>query len=594
MNVIKQLISAFVAIILFFQLTQCTKMAESHLQVNKANITPFAMPAHAYLAMADKQQGETRDNLRIMAAGRYIFDGQLTKGEAILNQLPRLLPPHSDERRILLAKIAFFKQNPDAILSLLSSVKRINQLSLFYQTQYHELLSFAYTMKGNIINAMNERIKMDPLLPDDSAKMNNRRLMWLSLTHLSYQDLKALMIETSQQSMWKGWLSLAMIAKENISGDALYNAIIEWKTSFPTHPGNAILPSPIERIQPLLFNPPREVAFLLPLKGPLSAPGNAIKAGALKAIETLRNKGMVVKFYDTSLGNVDKLYDGVISNGADMVIGPLTKPDVLTVANMPHPVPTLLLNDVSISSTNGAYLFGLSMSNEARQVAVKARKSGLKRAIIIAPSDAWGNDIVSAFSDQWSRSGGDITDTYRYFDRDDFNQRIRQLMRASGDASNNKQGQSKPISSYRRQDVDMIFLVGYPSKARQIMPLLRYYYLGDTPVYSISAVYAGYQDPKNDKDLEGIIFCDMPYILRQTLAPYHFPENLNSYYRLFAMGYDSIQLTIGLNKLFIFPASGFNELSGTLYLNGSTISRILVWGQFRQGIVQSFSNDDGR
>ncbi len=52
----------------------------------------------------------------------------------------------------------------------------------------------------------------------------------------------------------------------------------------------------------------------------------------------------------------------------------------------------------------------------------------------------------------------------------------------------------------------MVFLLSYPSKARQIMPLLKYYYAGDVPVYATSSVYTGGVNVMKDRDLNGIIF----------------------------------------------------------------------------------------
>jgi outer membrane PBP1 activator LpoA protein len=66
-------------------------------------------------------------------------------------------------------------------------------------------------------------------------------------------------------------------------------------------------------------------------------------------------------------------------------------------------------------------------------------------------------------------------------------------------------------------------------------------------------------------------------------------ESLNSYNRLYAMGYDSYALTAALNRLILFPAITLNE-SGVLYLNRAhQIARILAWGQFRGGIAQLIS-----
>src|SRR5690606_30957505 len=145
-------------------------------------------------------------------------------------------------------------------------------------------------------------------------------------------------------------------------------------------------------------------------------------------------------------------------------------------------------------------------------------------------------------------------------------------------------GSDLQVISSRRQDFDMIFLLAYPGKARQIMPLLKYNYATDVPVFATSTVYAGSLDVKKDKDLDGVIFCDMPWVFSHDLGNKNWPEQFNSYNRLYAMGMDSFALTGKLNQLKIFPALGANENSGVLYLkqNGE-IAQTLRWGQFHQG-----------
>lgn len=88
-----------------------------------------------------------------------------------------------------------------------------------------------------------------------------------------------------------------------------------------------------------------------------------------------------------------------------MLLYPLTKTQVATIASMEHPVPTLLLNDTDTSTQSNSYSLGLSPVNEAIQVAIKARSKGYKKALIIAPNNAWGNEVTKAFINQWNEDG---------------------------------------------------------------------------------------------------------------------------------------------------------------------------------------------
>lgn len=549
------------------------------------------MPAKAYIAMSENQQGIEKQNLLLMAAGRYTFDGELKPALEILNHMSIKTTTALDQKQILLAKISLLQHNPETAIKLLSVLKQKNTLSIFYQTQYHEILASAYTLTASRVEALNQRMMLDRLLPDESSKMNNRRLLWLSLITMPLSDLNALALEATPHSESQGWLMLALISREdNLSAGKLFEAVKLWQQGFPSHPANSILPTPLDAIKPYLFPKPQKIAVLLPLSGALSGPGNAVKDGINKAREEDNKKQTSIDFYDTSNHNVAGVYEQAIQSGADYVIGPLTKSDVNTIANIPHPIPTLFLNETQTKNTTNAYQFGLSLTSEAKQVAARARKNGRKHALIIAPKGPWGDEIVAAFVNGFEKNGGEILEALRFDDNENMGEPIRQLLHAPS-IKQIKAHNSSHIK--HRQDADMIFMLAYPSKAREIMPLLRYFYATDIPVFATSTVYSGSPDSMKDRDLDGIIFCDMPWVFNSQMGSRHWPEQLNSYNRLFALGYDSYRLANQLNKLLLFPAMGLNEASGVLYLSqGQTVSRILSWGQFRQGLVQMLGNTD--
>src|SRR5690554_7108230 len=73
--------------------------------------------------------------------------------------------------------------------------------------------------------------------------------------------------------------------------------------------------------------------------------------------------------------------------------------------------------------------------------------------------------------------------------------------------------QSTEFEPRRRQDADWLFLVALPQQARQIKPTLAFNFASDLPVYSTSHVYSGEPNPSKDRDLNGIVFCDTPWLL---------------------------------------------------------------------------------
>ncbi|MDA9271803.1 penicillin-binding protein activator [bacterium] len=576
-------------------LSQCTKVAtDSHLQVNQQLASPYSMPASAYMALAKNQTGSERQSLLIMAAGRLIYDGQWQQGLRILSQTESLSDELLKEKNLLLAKVDLIREQPHAAIAKLATVRDVSSLPIYYQVQFHEMLAYSYQLVGHPSESVVERIKLESLLPDEASKANNRRALWLSLTSLPKPELDTLAAESSDTPILQGWMQLALISRQSYENPDIELAqIAHWQAQYPQHPANRILPSPLDTVKTSLFAPPKQIALLLPISGPLAGPGGAIKDGFMAAYEASGSSNFVkVRVYDTNQVNVSALYQQALTDGAQYVIGPLSKTDVATIAKENHPVPTLLLNDLDASTKGNAYQFGLSPSNEARQVAARARKNGYSRALVITPTGAWGDDVVSAFANQWRASGGHIVDTLHYGLQDDLNTAVRNILQVSDSEAREKQlkrllGSTIESTPTRRQDFDMIFLLAYPTKARQIMPLLKYYYAGDVPVYATSSVYAGSANTMKDRDLNGIIFCDMPWIFTHQMGSRNWPEQFNSYNRLYALGLDSYALSNQLNQLLLFPALGVSDKSGVLYLNPThQIARILTFGQFRQGLAQ--------
>lgn len=570
-------------------LCQCTKALNVNPQPEKQASTPFTMPATAYLALANNQPDEERQSMLIMAAGRYLYDDQWQDALRILTQTSTISLAQADEKNIMLAKIDSIREQPRAAITRLSTVQQLSGLSAYYQAQYHDILASSYEAAGNATYAIAERIKADPLLSDEASQNNNRRSLWLTLAKLPVPELSTLSVEAAEGSDTQAWLQLALIPKQSGGNErSLLAKVEQWQQRYPGHPANYLLPQPLSAVKPYLHEAPQRLALLLPVTGPLAGPGNAVRDGFMAAYHAGRPENDTsVRVYDTAKGDVVALYEQATADGAEYVVGPLTKSDAARVAGLPHPVPTLLLNDVDIGKSNNVWQFGLSPANEARQVAVKAHKNGLSRALVIAPAGAWGDEIVTAFSTQWQKSGAIVVDRLAYENNSDLSLGVRTLLHVSEKTAQQKQMRAVAGAlSKRRQDFDMIFLIAYPTRARQIMPLLKYYFAGDVPVYATSSVYAGNTNTLRDKDLDGLTFCDMPWVFNHQLANKNWPEQFNSYSRLYALGMDSYALATQLNQLMLFPAMGLEDQSGILYLNRARqVARVPVWGKFKQGVA---------
>lgn len=572
---------------LFF--TSCSKLTSNKGVNNTPQVdNPYTMPADGYLALAENNQGAEKQALLILAAGQLIIDGQLQKSSDILAKIKPLSDEISAEKMLLEGKISLISERPNQSINKLANIRHIDTLPAYYQIQYHEVLASAYFLTNHPVEAVHERIKLDDMLTDNISKISNRLALWMALTTLSGPEVNVLATEAPDDETLNGWIQLANISRQNTNTpQETLDKIGNWQAKFPNHSGNQVLPD-LSRVKNFMFAPPRKIALLLPLTGQLAGPGKAIKDGFMAALEESSSSYNVnVQFYNTSAEDIKKLYAKAIQDGAEYVVGPLAKNQVAEIAKIDHPVPTLLLNETEFKPRANSYQFGLSPSNEARQIAAKIRKKGLGHALVIAPEGTWGQEIVEAFATQYRRSGGQVVETFYFKPDDDLTTSIRELLHVVPDKVRKKIIEENSDEPIRREDFDVIFLVAYPTKARQIVPMLRYYFAGNVPVYATSNVYSGSVDKSKDRDLNNVTFTDMPWIFSNQISNQNWPEQFNSYNRLYALGMDAYSLAIQLNQLLLFPAVGINNKSGIIYLNNAQeISRILMFGKFKDGEAQ--------
>ncbi|PIZ04650.1 MAG: penicillin-binding protein activator [Gammaproteobacteria bacterium CG_4_10_14_0_8_um_filter_38_16] len=350
---------------------------------------------------------------------------------------------------------------------------------------------------------------------------------------------------------------------------------------------------------------PQHIALLLPLSGTYAPYAHAIRNGFFTAYYEAKNTlgySPTITVLNTNGKNIKQVYQSAITQGATFIVGPLNKSNVATLAtDTQATVPILALNTTPTNMTinnSALYEFGLSPTDEAQQAAVKARQDHHRHVIIIAPNSAWGHRLVNAFSTQWQHDGGSIVATQYYGNIASLSKNIANVLQITNDYKNEHKlkklfREKMRYIPQRRQDFDSIFLVANPAMAQQIQPLLRFYFVYDIPIYATSAVYA-----THDRDLDGIQFCDMPWIL----APNHLPSSLQTiqqriqmlwpnryahYAKFYAMGVDAFHLASQLTYMQSHPQSGMPAATGTLYLTPQHyFYRQLAWAKMTNGQPQ--------
>src|SRR5690606_31300230 len=153
-------------------------------------------------------------------------------------------------------------------------------------------------------------------------------------------------------------------------------------------------------------------------------------------------------------------------------------------------------------------------------------------------------------------------------------------------------GKNFEFEPRRRKDIDFIYLIASPEQARQLKPLINFYFANNLPVYAGSQIYSGEPSPEKDRDLDGIEFCDIPWMLdkpdalkQSMLAAW--PDANPRYFRLNALGADAYRLQSRLHLLANVPGAGLFGATGTLTISDhNRIQRGLAWASIKNGKVK--------
>jgi outer membrane PBP1 activator LpoA protein len=468
-----------------------------------------------------------------------------------------------------------------------------------------ELRARALLASGQVLAAVKTRLRRSQRLLDPQRAAANRDALWAALGQATAQQLLQWGSETTDPRL-KGWLDLAHIAKTApAEKGAFRRQLSDWGQAYP---GHAAIPEIVDQVlrdwQALQFQP-RRIAVLLPLSGRYAQAARAVMAGIAAAFytEVDRPETPVIQVYD--LGDRPKeavdWYRRAVDEGAQIVIGPLSKHALHELAQLPEfPVPVLSLNylDASASPPTNLYQFGLSPEDEAAQVAERASLDNRHRALALVPSGTWGQRLFDAFDHRHQELGGEVLALEHYAPQGaDFSTPIKHALlidQSERRYQTLKQTLRRDIkfTPRRRQDADMVFLAAFPRQARLLRPQLRFYYAGDLQVYATSHIYTGFPDPMADRDMDDIVFCDMPWNLEQggeiagfrTRMDELFPSQTRSTPRLVALGLDAYRLVPFLKRLAARPFEHYGGYAGQLSMDGNgAIHRQLRWARLSAG-----------
>lgn len=423
--------------------------------------------------------------------------------------------------------------------------------------------------------------------------------IWSVLYRMPYQALTEKNRKNYQQ---RGWLKLAASSRKyQIHPNEQTKILSAWRRNWKKHPAAKTPPSFFSGGTFWNSNP-ASIGLLVPMQDNYLIPSKTLINGFMNAyysamdLQTKKSKKLPeVRIYDTSSGEINATYNQAVADGMDMIIGPMRQSEVENLGMLDElPVPTISLNRLDnqpASATKNLYQFGLSTRDELTQIAEKAWQRGHRSILMIAPNNNWGRKSADFMNQHWIDKGGVIVEDVRYpLSVNDFTKLLKQPLQidlSEKRGLNIKRFVNSRVkyNARRRQDIDLVVMLGYPLKARQIKPALDFLYASNIPVMATSHIYSGVAQTDLDRDLSQVEFSSMPWTLKGQLAKTIEPsKQLHTAYRhIYALGHDSFLVARNLSNLEKSESFPLFGATGLLSLEDGTIVREQKWARFKRG-----------
>jgi outer membrane PBP1 activator LpoA protein len=534
---------------------------------------------------------EYRDHYRLRAAEAYREEGNLNAVAWALDGVKarRLAEAEQPRLDLLEAEIALSKKDAQRALTLLtlddSKLTRPLRLRAF------ELRARAQVIAGDPFGSARTRVALNPSLQGRDREQNEAQIAD-TLAHIDADTLK-------QQGA-----SL-------LPGDALRpyidQALHKIGQTLPqdlSQPGQPVgtLGAGQSAMNGEGYRPARVIALLLPIEGQLKAVAQPIRDGVFAAyFSDPHTPRPELRLYDAGNSAADAVaaYQRAVAEGADRVIGPLRRDAVSAVfaqGSLPAPILALNLPEHSEAAPPGSAAFGLNPDTEGAQAAQHLLDRGITRAAIIAADSDWAERAAAAFRAQFEAGQGSIVGESRLKTGElNFAANVRSAL-ASLPAQTITA--ASPASADAANSANAgIFISMLPQQARLLVPQIKLAGYANLPIFATSHIFGGLTNPGMDRDLDGVEFCDAPWLFDAVVGLPRHDDVANSLEsarsagaRLFAMGMDAYALSPYLDWMGQHRDAYLPGATGQLSNDGSgRIQRLLSWARFADGVATQAS-----
>jgi outer membrane PBP1 activator LpoA protein len=548
------------------------EIAAAQNAANLANQGQFDQAAQAYMTLATATPGRA-DHYKLLAAEAYREEDALDRAAPLVAAIDRgrLIDDEPARLDLLRAEIALHQR--DAATALRLTTQPDLSVPANLRPRLLILRADALAGTGDLWGAARTRIELDDTLHGADRTQNRDQ----ALTLLSKLGVNAL--KQRAQGMQPGDRMLPWV---NEALGRLGITVAQAQPNLEQAVGTLVPGSGASVREG--YKMPARIALLLPNNDGLAAVSAAIREGFFAAYfqsADTHAPRATVRVYDSggNAASAIKAYAQAVSDGAQLVVGPLLRAEVTGVlgqAALPAPVLALNHADNKSLATGTASEFALMPEDEGAQVADHMIERGLHNAYVLISGDDFAKRAAAAFKAELEAKGGQIA--------------------GSGQLPANGVNDGDAINALNAGNAGTdagIFISMRAEQARLLLPQLRVQRI-NLPVFGTSHIYGGSDNATADRDLEGVEFCDAPWLFdaQSGLPSYHdiaaqLPAARGGMAQLFAFGMDAWNLAPYLDWLRSHPGSYLPGATGQLTVDTfGHVKRVLTWLKFQDGVAR--------
>jgi uncharacterized protein len=551
--------------------------------------------ARVQFKLAAKYQAEPQHYHLLKAARLAIAEQDYLLALAISENLKQSPYPRIQAQNILLLLQAYIATDQQQSLQLLLKNTSLEQVAKEDRAAYLWFSSQYLSQQQRHLSASRSLLLLADYPHSQSDFPDYMALLWQNLTALTDSQIQSL--PTKPNSPSSSWLTLADLSRRYIGQpEQLQTAYSQWQQRNPWMPKTDAMPEAVQQL--LLLQPfqPRKIAVLLPLKGQFRQHALAIQYGILAAASQSNTSEII--FIDSEQ-SPQQLIQQLTAEQTDFVIGPLLKNQVDAISQLEQwSWPTLFLNsqDLAVPTRANQFFFALSMEDEAQQTALLFQQKNYQQPVVISATNNISLRMQQQFALSWQQLGHKAPQQYQFNDKADLDSLINRLLETEQSKARVKQidnlvADKLHSDTHSRLDVDAIYLIADPVQTQLFKPFVDVS-VSETaprlPIYASSRSHSTALDRTEQRDLNGLTFTEMPWMLPLKTNPalreeYQqlFQAQDESLQRLFAMGFDAYRLISSLRQQQQLNSIVFSGLTGQLRLlsNGSIV-RQLSWAKY--------------